>query len=101
MFQNENNFVHGVLFTKKIVDEVIHFLKYIWIPMDELSSKKTLEDKILWMNGCAMNRNFMTFDNGINRIQKISCIPKIVDEHPLNIIHEFQWTSGPLMNFCG
>jgi hypothetical protein len=60
-----------------------------------------VEDKILWMNACAMNRNFMIFDNEIKWIQKISCIPKIADEHPLNIIHEFQWMSGPLMNFCG
>jgi hypothetical protein len=39
--------------------------------MDELSSKKTLEDKILWMNGCAMNRNFMIFDNEIKWIKNI------------------------------
>lgn len=100
MFQNENNFVHGVLFTKKFVHEVIH-LKYIWIPMDELSSQKIVEDNILWMNGWTMNGNFMIFDNGIKWIQKISCIPKNVDEHPLNIIHEFQWMSGPLVNYCG
>jgi hypothetical protein len=49
-----------------------------------------VEDKILWMNGWTMNRNFMIFDNGIKWIKKISCIPKIVDEYPLNIIHEFQ-----------
>jgi hypothetical protein len=54
MFQSENNFVHGVLFTKKIVHEVIH-LKYIWSSMDELSSKKFMKDKILWMNGWTMN----------------------------------------------
>jgi hypothetical protein len=68
--------------------------------MDELSSKKIVEDKILWMNACAMNRNFMIFDNEIKWIQKISCIPKIVDEHPLNIIHEFQmdeWTTHELL----
>ncbi len=74
---------------KKLVHEEDH-LKYIWIPKDEISSKKVVEDKILWMNGWTMNRNFMIFDNGIKWIKKISCIPKIVDEYPLNIIHEFQ-----------